>query len=115
MWQSLIEWWDMPTQPESELDIAQDKDFMAYASCEIVKRQMTVPAILFLESIKPLNYISNQVMVGLSPIVFTIFEGKRYRQMMNFLERRGNIELLIQAIEEEDARYLSEKKTKKGV
>ena len=99
----------------SEIDRLQDKDFMAYASTEVVKRQMTVPAILFLESIKPLNYISSQFLVGISPAVFTIFEGKRYRQLMNFLERRGNIELLIEAIEEEDARFLASRKTKKGV
>lgn len=102
-WQGIVEWWYMPTQEDKE-DPEEDAEFISWASKEVTKRQMTVPAIIFLESIKPMNFISNQLLVGLSPIVLSIFKGKRYDQLTKFLEKRGNIERLLQAIEDEDAK-----------
>jgi len=64
---------------------------------------MTVPAILLLESVKPLSFIGSQALYFFEPIVralFTIPEYERYAAMM---ERRENIEALLVRIEARDA------------
>jgi len=114
MWKNLADWWHMPTQKEEEVDTSEDKEIMEWAAKQVVSRQLTVPAIIFFESVKPLNFIASQALIAISPMVMSIFQGKRYKQFTNMLERRGNIELLIQAIEEEDARFTAAKKKRKG-
>ncbi|MDX9858856.1 MAG: hypothetical protein RBT76_13775 [candidate division Zixibacteria bacterium] len=73
---------------------------------QVVKRGMTVPAIVFLESIKPLNYIGSQAMVFFEPIVQTVFNWRDYDALRLVLERRESIEILIQKVEAEDAVFL---------
>ena len=64
---------------------------------------MTAPAILFLESIKPLNYIGAQAMIFFEPIVQSLFNIKDYDVFRQAMERRENVENLLQKIEALDA------------
>lgn len=70
---------------------------------KVVQWRMGMPAILFLESVKPLNYIGAQTMVFFEPIVQTIFNFKDYDTFRIALERRENVENLLQKIEKYDA------------
>jgi hypothetical protein len=70
---------------------------------KVIQWNMAVPAILFLESIKPLNYIGAQAMVFFEPIVQSIFSIKDYDTFRIAMERRENIENLLQKIEAQDA------------
>ena len=75
---------------------------------------MTVPAIMFLESVKPLNYIGSQALVFFEPIVQTVFNLKDYDTFRMALEKRETLEILIQKIEALDAvSYDREKRVKK--
>jgi hypothetical protein len=81
---------------------------------KVVEWRMAVPAILFLESIKPLNYIGSQAMVFFEPIVQSIFNFRDYDMLRIAMERRENVENLLQKIEKHDARlYEREKALKK--
>ena len=81
---------------------------------KVVDRGMTIPAILFLESVKPLNYISSQAMVFFEPIVQSVFNFKDYDTMRIALEKRETLEILLLKIEKHDAIFLErEKKVKK--
>jgi hypothetical protein len=81
---------------------------------KVIQWHMAVPAILFLESVKPLNYIGAQAMVFFEPIVQSIFSIKDYDTFRAALERRENIENLLQKIEAHDAvAYKKEKLYKK--
>ena len=81
---------------------------------KVVRWRMAVPAILFLESVKPLNYIGSQVMVFFEPIVQTIFNFRDYDNFRMAMERRENVENLLQKIEKYDAlMYDREKAIKK--
>ncbi|MCB2231093.1 hypothetical protein KQH82_10295 [bacterium] len=80
---------------------------------QVVKRGMTVPAIVFLESIKPLNYIGSQAMVFFEPIIQTVFNWKDYDALRLVLERRESIEILIQKVEAEDAVRLKKERAVK--
>ncbi len=81
---------------------------------KVVEKGMAVPAILFLESVKPLNYIGSQTMVFFEPIIQTVFNFKDYDTLRMSLEKRETIEILLQKIEKYDSIALSrEKRIKK--
>lgn len=66
----------------------------------IVSRGLTTPSIMFLESVKPLNFLGSQVMLFFRPIVAAIFPTTSYDMMEAILEKRKSIEWLIVRIEE---------------
>lgn len=66
----------------------------------VVSRRLTTPAILFLESVKPLNFVGNQVMLALDPIIKIFATIENYGKVASLLEDRENIETLILKIEE---------------
>ncbi|MCX6826048.1 MAG: hypothetical protein NTV06_02085 [candidate division Zixibacteria bacterium] len=70
---------------------------------KVVRWRMAVPAILFLESVKPLNYIGSQALVFFEPMVQTVFNFKDYETLRMAMERRENVENLLQKIEKYDA------------
>ena len=53
--------------PEDKALTPEEQELLNRVAAKIVQKQMTVPAILFLESVKPLNWIGSQVMVFLDP------------------------------------------------
>jgi hypothetical protein len=72
-------------------------------SKEIVARQLTVPAIIFLESIKPLSFLGNQMLIFANPVISLVVNSGDYYRFVRMLENRENIERLILSIEEENA------------
>ncbi len=79
-------------------------------AAKVVSLKMTVPAILFLESVKPLNFIGAQALVFFEPFVQTLFNFKEYDTFRLMMERRENVERLLLKIEELDAKLLAEEK-----
>jgi hypothetical protein len=71
---------------------------------KVVQKRMTVPALMFIESVKPLNFIGSQLMVFFEPIVQTLFDFKSYTIFREAIEVRENVELLMQKIEKFDAK-----------
>lgn len=69
----------------------------------VVDMRMTVPAILFLESMKPLSFIGSQIMVFFQPIFRTFFSFREYDEIALIFEERANVERLILAIERMDS------------
>ncbi len=69
----------------------------------IIDMRMTVPAILFLESMKPLSFIGSQIMVFFQPIFRTFFSIREYDEVALMLEERENVEKLILSIEKADS------------
>src|SRR5574341_1926103 len=69
---------------------------------KVVQWRMTVPAILFLESVKPLNYIGSQMLVFFEPFVQAFFTVKDYNEFVRMMEERENVERLLQRIEKLD-------------
>jgi hypothetical protein len=67
---------------------------------KIVRRRLAVPAIFFLETAKPLNYIGAQAMVFFGPFVTILFETPNYYRYTELLEQRPTLELLLRMIEE---------------
>jgi hypothetical protein len=104
-----------PDSPKEKQPIPPEEDeVLEKVARKVVQWQMAVPAILFLESVKPLNFIGAQAMVFFEPIIQSIFSIKDYNTFRVALERRENIENLLQKIEAQDAiAYKKEKLYKK--
>jgi len=67
-----------------------------------VRYRMTVPAILFLESVKPLSFVGSQALHFFEPMVRAIFTIPDYERFAALMERRENFEALLVAIERKD-------------
>ena len=66
----------------------------------ISRRRMIAPALFALESVKPLAFVSSQVMHFFRPIVQTIWTNPMtYDRLARVLERRGSLELLLRRLE----------------
>jgi len=66
---------------------------------KIHRHGLEIPAVVFLESVQPLNFVASQVMVFFQPLVGAFFTSGEYELFASLLERRGTIEKLLQKIE----------------
>jgi hypothetical protein len=64
---------------------------------------MTVPAIFFLESMKPLSFVGSQALHFFEPMVRALFTIPEYERFALLMERRENLEALLVTIEQQDA------------
>ncbi len=70
----------------------------------VVRRNMSVPAIMFLESVRPLNFISSQAMIFFKPILSRFFSRDEYDKIAIILEKREVVDLLINEIEKKSSK-----------
>jgi len=80
---------------------------------KVVYWKMTTPAILFLESVKPMNYIGSQMLVFFEPFVQTLFNVKEYNEFVKIMEERENVERLLQKVEKFDAEKTEKEREEK--
>jgi hypothetical protein len=66
----------------------------------VVRRNMSLPTIMFLESVRPLNFIGNQIMIFFKPILTHFFSANEYNKLANILENRKVVDMLINEIEQ---------------
>lgn len=87
---------------EEEIPLERKRALIEKLAKEIVDRRLAVPAILFLETVKPLSFLGSQALIFIEPIVQSIFSLKSYREITLMLENRENVELLMQEIEQRE-------------
>lgn len=78
---------------------AEDRALLERIARKVVDRGMSAPAIFFLESIKPLNFVASQAMIFFAPILTTFFSRSDYERLARILEDRGSLEELLGRIE----------------
>ncbi|MDP7026251.1 MAG: hypothetical protein QGI16_04925 [Candidatus Marinimicrobia bacterium] len=69
---------------------------------EVIRRRMATPALIMLETFRPLNFVGSQVLHFFHPIVSAILTTEAYKHFTEFLERRGSVDYLCQRIEQLD-------------
>ena len=80
----------------------------------IVKRRMSAPALMTIESLRPLNFIGSQILHFLAPFAEIIFNSREYQEFAILLEKEEYIKLLLKRIDElDDEMYREERKHKK--
>jgi hypothetical protein len=80
---------------------------------KIVRMRMTVPAVFFLESSKPLAFLGGQLLIFLEPFVQTLFNFRQYQRFALLMEDRSNWERLIRRVEDLEAEYAEKEKSEK--
>ncbi|MCK4385299.1 MAG: hypothetical protein KAW52_03460 [candidate division Zixibacteria bacterium] len=98
---------------EKEELTPRQEEILTKIAQKVVEWKMSVPAILFLESVKPLNYIGSQMMAFFEPFVQTVFSWKDYDEFRRMMEQRGTIEKLLQKIEQLDIETQAKEKALK--
>lgn len=84
--------------PEGDL-AAEDYAMLDSIARQVVRRRLTAPVILALQSVKPLGFLGSQAMVALKPFAELIIPVERYDRFAQIMERREGVELLITRIE----------------
>lgn len=80
----------------------------------VVRRRLTMPAVMTLESFTPLNYIGSQTLVFFYPFVTAFLSAGDYKEFQQMLEYRDSIKIMVKTIEDEEERWLAEKKNTKN-
>lgn len=83
-----------PAEPTVE-----ERDALEPLLREVRKRGMVGPAILFLESVRPLNNVGAQALHFMQPFATAVLDPVRYTTLSRYLERRGSIEWVVQELE----------------
>lgn len=77
----------------------EDRALLAKLAAKVVARQMAAPAILFLEGLRPLNYVGSQALHFLRPFLEPFFKPADTKRLAEILERREGLRALVRAIE----------------
>jgi acyl-CoA reductase-like NAD-dependent aldehyde dehydrogenase len=78
---------------------AGDLEMLDRLAQRVVELHLELPAILTLETGKPLSLLAGQTLVFFEPIVQSLFPWSDYRRFAQVIERREAVEALIQRIE----------------
>jgi len=79
---------------------AAQRDVVDRVCRQIVARDLATPALIFLESVRPLNYVSSQALHFFAPVLSAVADPAAYRELADFLEHRGSVDYLCRRIEE---------------
>src|SRR5262245_64461633 len=91
------------TKSEAEVFASEDLVLLERVADAVVRRGMTAPATIFLESLGPMNFLGSQALYFLAPIVEWALNAKEIEHVARLLERRETIPRLITIIETKSA------------
>lgn len=70
---------------------------------KVVKLGFALPAMLFLETMRPLNFVGSQVMLFFQPMLRSWFTLREYDLIQQALENRETLNYMTDLIEDRDA------------
>jgi hypothetical protein len=88
----------------------EDEELIRKVADKIVRMRMTVPAIFFLESSKPLAFLGSQLLIFFEPFIQTLFNIRQYQRFALLMEHHENWERLIRKMEDREAEYTEQEK-----
>ena len=77
----------------------EDDALLDRLAAEVAKRRMQAPAVLFLHSVQPLNFLGSQAMVFLQPVAGMVLSPADWERAARLLERREALSRLAEKIE----------------
>ncbi len=89
--------------PGPQEPTADEEALLNRLAHEIVRRELTAPALAFLEMSRPLNGIGAQAMHFLMPMVTAVTSSASPHRLAALLERRQSVDWLCTAIERRQA------------
>jgi hypothetical protein len=76
----------------------------------VCERRLETPAVLFLETARPLSFVGSQAMHFFEPLARALFVPPDYERLAYLMQDRRNLETLIRTVEREADRRHSEGK-----
>ena len=87
------------TRSEAETFTIEDLALLQRIADAVVQRRMAAPAVVFLESLGPMNFLGSQALHFFAPIIELAFSAHEVSQVAALLERRDTTVRLIGLIE----------------
>lgn len=87
------------TRSEAETFTIEDLALLQRIADAVVQRRMAAPAVVFLESLGPMNFLGSQALHFFAPIMDLVFSAHEVSQVAALLERRDTTVRLIALIE----------------
>jgi len=87
------------TRSEAEPLTIEDLALLQRIADAVVQRRMAAPAVVFLESLGPMNFLGSQALHFFAPIIELAFSAQEVSQVAALLERRDTTVRLIALIE----------------
>jgi len=78
-------------------------------------RRMGAPAILFIESLRPLHFVGSQAMYFLSPFINVFTKGQEMEEFAAIMENEENVKYLIDRIDELDLKLNAEERAREKI
>ncbi len=78
---------------------AGDLELLERVAARVVELRLEVPAVLALESVRPLSFVAGQAMVFFQPLVQAFLRFGDYRHFAALIERRETLDALATLIE----------------
>lgn len=105
-----------PAKPRDSQPLGpEDEALLAAVAARVARFRMELPAVLFLESMRPLSFVGSQALVFFQPIAQALFDWKEYERFTQLLSERENLDRLTRCIEQAaDARDDAEKAAKRA-
>src|SRR5713226_1494824 len=85
--------------PEGQPLSPEDVTLLERVAATVVERGMATPAILFLESVGPMNFLGSQALHFFTPIIEVVFPPRDVERVALLLERRDTLSRLGAMIE----------------
>ena len=68
----------------------------------VVQRRLTAPAVMALESSRPLSFLGSQVLAFFQPLLSVAFRREDTDRLIAVLERRDGVDLLLDTIHRQE-------------
>jgi hypothetical protein len=92
------------TQPSLPPLSQEETQLMERVAEAIVRRGMAAPAMMFLDSLGPMNFLGSQALHVLTPLIDLAFDAREVEQVARLLERRDTVARLVAMIEAKSSR-----------
>jgi len=86
-------------EPEGQPLSPEDVALLERVAATVVERGMATPAILFLESVGPMNFLGSQALHFFTPLLEVVFPPRDVERVALLLERRDTLSRLGAMIE----------------
>ena len=86
-------------EPEGQPLSLEDVALLERVADAVVRRGMAAPAVMFLESVGPMNFLGSQALHFFTPLLEVVFPQRDIEQVALLLERRDTLLRLVVMIE----------------
>lgn len=105
-------------EPIVEVSQEDAQELMDKVAKFIAERKMASPAMMMIESLRPLNFVASQFLYMIAPFAELLFKGNDFQKFACALENTENVKYLVDKIDELDAdlhiQWKNEKKERKA-